>query len=64
MHYIAEELDTEEWVKAGFERLERYLTCWRQFTDLYPETNSSSEPEEVRVWERLSRNAREPNRVE
>jgi hypothetical protein len=36
MHYIAADLDTEAWVKAGLARLEHYLACWHRFTDLYP----------------------------
>lgn len=36
MHYIANDLDTDAWVKAGLTRLERYLACWRLFTDVYP----------------------------
>lgn len=49
MHYIAEKLDTEAWVKAGLGRLERYLTCWRRFTELYPETQSPSESVQIRA---------------
>jgi len=36
MHYIADDLDTDSWVKAGLVRLERYLACWRLFTEQYP----------------------------
>jgi hypothetical protein len=36
MHYIAEELDMDSWVKAGLARLERYLACWGLFIELYP----------------------------
>jgi hypothetical protein len=36
MHYIADDLDTDAWVKAGFARLERYLALWRLFTELHP----------------------------
>jgi hypothetical protein len=36
MHYIANDLDMDAWVKAGLARLERYLACWRIFTELYP----------------------------
>ena len=36
MHYIADDLDTDAWVKAGLVRLERYLACWRLFTEQYP----------------------------
>ena len=36
MHYIADDLATDAWVKAGLARLERYLACWRLFTELYP----------------------------
>jgi hypothetical protein len=36
MHYIAVDLETEAWVKAGLTRLEHYLDCWRTFTELYP----------------------------
>jgi hypothetical protein len=35
MHYIADDLDMEAWVNAGLARLERYLACWRLFTELY-----------------------------
>ena len=35
MHYIADDLDTDAWVKAGLARLERYLACWRLFTEFY-----------------------------
>lgn len=28
MHYIADDLDMDAWVKAGLARLERYLACW------------------------------------
>jgi hypothetical protein len=36
MHYIADDLEMDSWVKAGLARLERYLACWRLFTELYP----------------------------
>jgi hypothetical protein len=36
MHYIAEDLDMDSWVKAGLARLERYLACWGLFIELYP----------------------------
>jgi hypothetical protein len=36
VHYIADDLDMDSWVKAGLARLERYLACWRLFTELYP----------------------------
>jgi hypothetical protein len=36
MHYIADDLEMDAWVKAGLARLERYLACWRLFTQLYP----------------------------
>jgi hypothetical protein len=36
MHYIAEDLDTDAWVKGGLARLERYLASWRLVTELYP----------------------------
>jgi hypothetical protein len=36
MHYIADDLDMDSWVKAGLARFERYLACWRLFTELYP----------------------------
>lgn len=36
MHYIADDLDTDAWVKAGLARLERYLAFWRLFTELNP----------------------------
>jgi hypothetical protein len=36
MHYIADDLDTDAWVKGGLARLERYLASWRLFTELYP----------------------------
>jgi hypothetical protein len=36
MHYIADDLDMESWVKAGLVRLERYLAGWRLFTEQYP----------------------------
>ena len=36
MHYIADDLDIDAWVKAGLARLERYLASWRLFTELYP----------------------------
>jgi hypothetical protein len=36
MHYIADDLDMDSWVKAGLARLERYLACWRLFTENYP----------------------------
>lgn len=36
MHYIADALYTDAWVKAGFAKLEHYLALWRLFTELYP----------------------------
>jgi hypothetical protein len=36
MHYIAEDLDMDSWVKAGLARLGRYLACWGLFIELYP----------------------------
>jgi hypothetical protein len=36
MHYIAADLDSRAWVKAGFARLEDYLTSWSLFRELYP----------------------------
>jgi hypothetical protein len=36
MHYIADDLDTDAWVKAGLVRLEHYLALWRLFTELHP----------------------------
>jgi hypothetical protein len=36
MHYIADDLDLDSWVKAGLARLERYLACWGLFMELYP----------------------------
>ena len=36
MHYIADDLDLDSWVKAGLARLERYLDSWGLFMDLYP----------------------------
>ena len=36
MHYIATDLDSREWVEAGFARLEDYLGCWSLFRELYP----------------------------
>ena len=36
MHYIADDLYTDAWVKAGFAKLEHYLALWRLFTELYP----------------------------
>jgi hypothetical protein len=35
-HYIADDLDMDAWVQAGLDRIERYLACWRLFTELYP----------------------------
>jgi len=36
MHYIADDLDMDSWVKAGRARLERYRACWRLFIELCP----------------------------
>jgi len=36
MHYIADDLDMDSWVKAGLARFERYLACWRLFIERYP----------------------------
>ena len=36
MHYIAEDLDMDSWVKDGLARLEHYLACWWLFMELYP----------------------------
>jgi hypothetical protein len=36
MHYIATDLDSGAWVKAGFARLEDYLLRWSLFRELYP----------------------------
>jgi hypothetical protein len=35
-HYVASELDVDAWVNVGIARLERYLTSWQLFTELYP----------------------------
>jgi hypothetical protein len=37
MHFIADDLDLDSWVKAGLASLERYLAHWRLFTELYPD---------------------------
>jgi hypothetical protein len=36
MHYIAADLDSREWVDAGFARLEGYLASLSLFRELYP----------------------------
>ena len=36
MHYIAADLDSRAWVKAGLTRLDDYLACWSLFGELYP----------------------------
>jgi hypothetical protein len=35
-HYIEDDLGMDAWIQAGLDRLERYLACWRLFTELYP----------------------------
>jgi hypothetical protein len=42
MHYIAVDLDSREWVEAGFARLDGYLACWRLFGELYPRDDLDS----------------------
>jgi hypothetical protein len=36
MHYIAADLDSREWIEAGFARLAEYLAWWSLFRDVYP----------------------------
>lgn len=38
MHVFEEDLASfQRWIEQGLERLERYLACWAEFEQRYPE---------------------------